>query len=97
GLLDLMKATVRASYFLGLPRLSIKIESANVSLMPEPRPMYEIAVASRYVEGTHLRGGKVARGGIRWSDRHDDFRTEVLGLLKTQTTKNAVIVPVGSK
>ena len=59
--------------------------------------MFEIAVASRGVEGTHLRGGKVARGGIRWSDRHDDFRTEVLGLLKTQTTKNAVIVPVGSK
>ncbi len=97
GLLDLMQATVRASYFLGLPRLSIKIDSAKVSLMPEPRPMYEIAVASRHVEGTHLRGGKVARGGIRWSDRHDDFRTEVLGLLKTQTTKNAVIVPVGSK
>ena len=97
GLLDLMKATVRASYFLNLPRLSIKIDSAKVSLMPEPRPMFEIAVASRGVEGTHLRGGKVARGGIRWSDRPDDFRTEVLGLLKTQTTKNAVIVPVGSK
>ncbi len=97
GLLDLMKATVRASYFLDLPRLSIKIDSAKVGLMPEPRPMFEIAVASRGVEGAHLRGGRVARGGIRWSDRPDDFRTEVLGLLKTQTTKNAVIVPVGSK
>ncbi len=97
GLLDLMKATVRASYYQEHDRISIKIDSVAVGKMPEPRPMYEIAVASRGVEGTHLRGGKVARGGIRWSDRPDDFRTEVLGLLKTQTTKNAVIVPVGSK
>src|SRR5690606_31800746 len=97
GLLDLMRATVRTSYYLGLDRISIKIDSASVGKMPEPRPMFEIAVASRGVEGTHLRGGRVARGGIRWSDRPDDFRTEVLGLLKTQTTKNAVIVPVGSK
>ena len=65
--------------------------------MPEPRPLYEIAVSGPGVEGAHLRGGKVARGGIRWSDRPDDFRTEVLGLMKTQMTKNAVIVPVGSK
>jgi len=97
GLLDLMRATVRASYFQEHERISIKIDSGAVDKMPEPRPLYEIAVASRGVEGTHLRGGKVARGGIRWSDRPDDFRTEVLGLLKTQTTKNAVIVPVGSK
>ncbi len=97
GLLDLMKATIRASYFLGNERMSIKIDSARVGLMPDPRPMFEIAVYSRSVEGTHLRGGRVARGGLRWSDRPDDFRTEVLGLVKTQTTKNAVIVPVGSK
>ena len=65
--------------------------------MPSPRPMFEIYVHSRRLEGIHLRGGKVARGGIRWSDRHDDFRTEILGLMKTQMVKNSVIVPVGSK
>ena len=65
--------------------------------MPSPRPMFEIYVHSRKLEGIHLRGGKVARGGIRWSDRHDDFRTEILGLMKTQMVKNAIIVPVGSK
>ena len=65
--------------------------------MPSPRPMVEIYVHSRRLEGIHLRGGRVARGGIRWSDRHDDFRTEVLGLMKTQMVKNSIIVPVGSK
>ena len=65
--------------------------------MVSPRPMFEIYVHSRLLEGIHLRGGKVARGGIRWSDRHDDFRTEVLGLMKTQMVKNSIIVPVGSK
>ena len=65
--------------------------------MPSPRPLFEIYVHSRRLEGIHLRGGKVARGGIRWSDRHDDFRTEILGLMKTQMVKNSVIVPVGSK
>lgn len=97
GLLDLMAASVRTNYFAGHPRISFKTDSAKVATMPEPRPMFEIAVSAPQVEGTHLRGGRVARGGIRWSDRPDDFRTEVLGLLKTQTTKNAVIVPVGSK
>ncbi len=97
GLLDLMAASVRTNYFLDLGRISFKLDSAKVASMPEPRPLFEIAVSAPGVEGTHLRGGKVARGGIRWSDRPDDFRTEVLGLLKTQTTKNAVIVPVGSK
>ncbi len=97
GLLDLMAATVRTNYFLGFERISFKLDSAKVGAMPEPRPMFEIAVSAPQVEGTHLRGGRVARGGLRWSDRPDDFRTEVLGLLKTQTTKNAVIVPVGSK
>jgi len=97
GLLDLMAASVRTNYFLDLERISFKLDSGKVGSMPEPRPLFEIAVSAPLVEGAHLRGGKVARGGIRWSDRPDDFRTEVLGLLKTQTTKNAVIVPVGSK
>src|SRR4029453_5374555 len=79
------------------PVISIKVDSRKVEGMPSPRPMFEIYVHSRLLEGIHLRGGKVARGGIRWSDRHDDFRTEVLGLMKTQMVKNAIIVPVGSK
>jgi len=97
GLLDLMEATVRTNYFLGKDYVSFKLASQRVASMPDPRPLFEIAVAGLGVEGVHLRGGKVARGGIRWSDRPDDFRTEVLGLMKTQMTKNAVIVPVGSK
>ncbi|HUI70085.1 MAG TPA: NAD-glutamate dehydrogenase domain-containing protein, partial [Spirochaetia bacterium] len=79
------------------PVFSIKIDSGKVEGMPAPRPMFEIYVHSRTLEGIHLRGGKVARGGIRWSDRPDDFRTEVLGLMKTQMVKNSIIVPVGSK
>ncbi len=97
GLFNLIEASVRTNYFLERPAISFKLASAQVSSMPEPRPLYEIAVSGLGVEGAHLRGGKVARGGIRWSDRPDDFRTEVLGLMKTQMTKNAVIVPVGSK
>ena len=77
--------------------LSIKLESAKVPELPEPKPLFEIFVYSPRVEGIHLRGGKVARGGLRWSDRPEDFRTEVLGLVKAQMVKNAVIVPVGSK
>ena len=79
------------------PVLSVKVDCRKVEAMPSPRPVFEIYVHSRRLEGIHLRGGKVARGGIRWSDRHDDFRTEILGLMKTQMVKNAVIVPVGSK
>ena len=97
GIFDLMEATLRTNFFQVKPVISIKIASQQVASMPEPRPLYEIAVVGKGVEGTHLRGGKVARGGIRWSDRPDDFRTEILGLMKTQMTKNAVIVPVGSK
>lgn len=97
ALADLVGAAVRTNYFLDKPYISLKLESARVAQMPEPRPLFEIAVAAPHVEGVHLRGGRVARGGLRWSDRPDDFRTEVLGLMKTQTTKNAVIVPVGSK
>jgi glutamate dehydrogenase len=65
--------------------------------VPEPKPLFEIWVYSPRVEGVHLRGGKVARGGLRWSDRREDFRTEILGLVKAQQVKNTVIVPVGSK
>ncbi|MCC2663827.1 MAG: NAD-glutamate dehydrogenase, partial [Geminicoccaceae bacterium] len=79
------------------PYLSIKIDPALVPDMPLPRPAFEIFVYAPRVEGVHLRGGKVARGGIRWSDRREDFRTEVLGLMKAQMVKNGVIVPVGAK
>jgi glutamate dehydrogenase len=77
--------------------LSFKINSRLIEDLPLPCPMVEIFVYSPRVEGIHLRGGKVARGGIRWSDRREDFRTEILGLLKAQMVKNSVIVPVGSK
>jgi glutamate dehydrogenase len=79
------------------PYLSVKIASSEVELLPLPRPLVEIFVYSPRMEGCHLRGGRVARGGIRWSDRKEDFRTEILGLLKAQMVKNAVIVPIGSK
>jgi len=98
GLHDMVRATVRTNFYLNEGgAIAFKIASQRISWLPEPRPLYEIAVSGYGVEGTHLRGGKVARGGIRWSDRPDDFRTEILGLMKTQMTKNAVIVPVGSK
>lgn len=77
--------------------ISIKIRSAEIPEVPLPHPAFEIFVYSPWVEGVHLRGGKVARGGLRWSDRREDFRTEVLGLMKAQTVKNAVIVPTGAK
>jgi glutamate dehydrogenase len=79
------------------PALAVKLASSAIDLLPLPRPLYEIYVYSPRVEGVHMRAGKVARGGIRWSDRKEDFRTEILGLMKAQTVKNAVIVPVGSK
>src|SRR5205085_3452422 len=74
-----------------------KLASGAIDLLPLPRPLFEIYVYSPRTEGVHMRAGKVARGGIRWSDRKEDFRTEILGLMKAQTVKNAVIVPVGSK
>ena len=77
--------------------LSFKLDPAQIDGLPFPRPMFEIWVYSPRVEGVHLRFGKVARGGLRWSDRREDFRTEVLGLVKAQTVKNAVIVPTGAK
>ena len=101
--LALIQATLRTNFFQrdadGEPKpwLAFKFDPARVPLLPEPRPMFEIFVCSPRVEGVHLRGGKVARGGLRWSDRLEDFRTEILGLVKAQQVKNAVIVPVGSK
>ena len=107
-LLALIQATLRTNYWRtgaghsGAPGprrsfLSFKLDSARVPGLPEPRPLFEISVYSPRFEGIHLRGGKVARGGLRWSDRLEDFRTEVLGLVKAQMVKNTVIVPVGSK
>ncbi len=79
------------------PLIAVKFASGKITDLPLPRPLYEIFVYSPRVEGVHMRFGKVARGGIRWSDRPQDFRTEVLGLVKAQQVKNAVIVPVGAK
>src|SRR4029077_9586574 len=79
------------------PLISVKFESGKITDLPLPRPLYEIFVYSPRVEGVHMRFGKVARGGIRWSDRPQDFRAEILGLVKEQQVKNAVIVPVGAK
>lgn len=98
----LIKASLRTNFYQtqnGAPKpyLSIKFRSNLIPEMPLPVPYAEIFVTSMRMEGVHLRGGPVARGGLRWSDRPEDFRTEVLGLVKAQMVKNAVIVPVGSK
>ncbi len=101
--LQLIQATLRTNYFCRdeagnhSPCLSLKLATRKIPSAPEPRPEFEIFVYSTRVEGLHLRGGKVARGGIRWSDRFEDYRTEVLGLVKAQQVKNAVIVPAGAK
>lgn len=101
--LAVIQAMLRTNYFqqdsTGQPKtyLSFKLDPAKVPDLPLPRPMFEIFVYSPLVEGVHLRGGPVARGGIRWSDRREDFRTEILGLMKAQMVKNTVIVPVGAK
>ena len=100
---NVIDSTVRTNFFQknidGTPKdyISFKFNSSNVEGMPMPVPYAEIFVFSQTVEAIHLRGGKVSRGGLRWSDRPEDFRTEVLGLMKAQMTKNSVIVPVGSK
>lgn len=100
-LFELVENTLRTNYFIpkttGDTFISIKLDSRKVKEMPVPVPFREIYVHDVGMEGTHLRFGTVARGGLRWSDRVDDFRTEILGLVKTQQTKNVVIVPVGSK
>jgi glutamate dehydrogenase len=100
---NLADSTLRTNFFQcgadGMPKpyVSFKLDSANVADLPLPRPLCEVFVYSPRMEGIHLRGGRVARGGIRWSDRREDFRTEVLGLMKAQMPKNAIIVPVGAK
>jgi len=99
----LVRATLRTNYYrvgdggLSSAATSFKLNSQTLPDLPEPRPLYEVWVYSPRVEGVHLRFGAVARGGLRWSDRREDFRTEVLGLVKAQAVKNAVIVPVGAK
>ncbi len=95
---NVIQSTLRTNFFQkDKPSIAFKIDSSKIEDLPLPRPMVEIFVYSPEVEGVHLRFGKVARGGLRWSDRREDFRTEVLGLVKAQQVKNAVIVPVGSK
>jgi glutamate dehydrogenase len=100
NLSDLMLATLRTSYYQDAQTgdtIIFKFDSSQLAMLPEPRPYREIFVFSRRFEGVHLRGGPVARGGLRWSDRMEDYRTEVLGLVKAQMVKNAVIVPAGAK
>lgn len=99
---DIIKVTLRTNYFQVLdgkqkPYLSFKLDSDRIPDLPLPHPLYEIFVYSPRFEGIHLRSAKVARGGIRWSDRHEDFRREILGLMKAQKVKNSVIVPSGAK
>jgi glutamate dehydrogenase len=100
---NVIDATLRTNFYQTLengepkPYLSIKLDSKSINFLPRPRPFREIFVYATTVEGIHLRGDMIARGGLRWSDRPEDFRTEVLGLLKAQMVKNAVIVPMGSK
>jgi glutamate dehydrogenase len=100
---SLVEATVRTNYFQvdekakAKPCLCLKLDSSKIGGLPAPKPFTEIFVYSPRTEGVHLRGGKISRGGLRWSDRAEDFRTEVLGLMKAQMVKNAVIIPVGAK
>lgn len=100
---QVINATVRSNYYQldkngkHKPYISIKLNSKLIAKLPKPYPMFEVFVYSPRFEGVHLRGGKVARGGLRWSDRREDFRTEILGLMKAQQVKNAVIVPSGAK
>ena len=103
SMFELIRATLRTNYFVvgvdGDHReyLSLKFDPQSIAELPKPKPKFEIFVYSPRVEGVHLRFGAVARGGLRWSDRREDFRTEILGLAKAQMVKNAVIVPVGAK
>jgi glutamate dehydrogenase len=101
---SMIQATLRTNYFVTRPGsareqnvISVKVNPGLIDELPLPRPKFEIFVYSPRVEGVHLRFGYVARGGLRWSDRREDFRTEILGLVKAQAVKNAVIVPVGAK
>jgi glutamate dehydrogenase len=97
ALWQVVRATVRTNAYRSEAHVACKFDPTELDFLPKPHPQHEIWVASPAVEGVHLRAGDIARGGIRWSDRREDFRTEVLGLMKAQTVKNAVIVPVGAK
>jgi len=103
GLVEIIEATQRTNFYQvtnsgeAKDYISLKIHPRKISEMPEPKPAFEIFVYCARFEGVHLRGGKIARGGLRWSDRSEDYRTEVLGLMKAQQVKNSVIVPVGAK
>ena len=100
-LLELVLATQRTNYYRGelrrSPLIALKVDCRPVEFMPGPRPRHEVYLRGPWTEAAHLRMADVARGGIRWSDRYEDFRVEVLGLVKTQRVKNAVIVPAGAK
>ncbi|MGH8456687.1 MAG: NAD-glutamate dehydrogenase, partial [Stenotrophobium sp.] len=101
--LSVVRAGLRTNYYQNNAQggrkscVSLKLDPSRIPELPLPRPMFEVFVYAPEMEGIHLRGGKVARGGLRWSDRRQDFRTEVLGLMKAQQVKNTVIVPVGAK
>ncbi|EGU32695.1 NAD-glutamate dehydrogenase [Vibrio scophthalmi] len=101
--MEMISATLRTNYYQldenkqPKPWLSLKLKPRDIPEIPQPVPAFEIFVYAPDIEGVHLRGGKVARGGLRWSDRQEDFRTEILGLVKAQQVKNTVIVPVGAK
>ncbi|MDX1301737.1 NAD-glutamate dehydrogenase [Photobacterium sp.] len=101
--MEMILATQRTNYYQvddqgsAKPWLSLKLRPSEIPEIPAPVPFFEIFVYAPDIEGVHLRGGKVARGGLRWSDRQEDFRTEILGLVKAQQVKNTVIVPVGAK
>ncbi len=101
ALLSMVEATVRTNFFCAMPSpdpyIALKFESARITRLPDTAPLYEIHVNSPRMEGCHLRHARIARGGIRFSDRADDYRTEILDLMKTQTVKNAIIVPRGAK
>lgn len=100
-LLQLIESTLRTNHYRGphrhSPLLALKFDCRAIEFMPQPRPRFEVYLRGPHTEAAHLRMGEVARGGIRWSDRNEDFRVEVLGLVKTQRVKNAVIVPAGAK
>ncbi len=97
-MLELMLATDRTNFYQAARKvIALKLSPSRIGQVPSPVPAHEIFISAPHVEGLHLRGGPIARGGLRWSDRHEDYRTEVLGLVKAQTVKNAVIVPTGAK
>lgn len=96
-LFAVIKACVRTNVYQGKPYISFKFRSEHIPNLPKPVPLFEIFVYTTFMEGVHIRTGKVARGGIRWSDRLEDFRQEVLVLAKTQMIKNSIIVPLGAK